>query len=263
MSNLKKYEVPGAIILSMCSQEQIASLSGWFSRFGSRAGTEAAEAMAGEDGVVIPQMLAFLDGRGNLSQDEMKALTFAFYMEILTMLKVPRDEDYYSEQLQAVFNLSDEYAEKIGDSIETVDIVEGLWDKMVEWSKTQINKLGFDVENSQDYDTDALYERYLYGKAIIEMFRRIKFMGAGANSLYATLPSVGAETGDPDELYGDVISTVTAARSLPYRSDEMGFAFVPLAAAALTSKNRAKLLNAGGAITKKLFSRRKKRRSKK
>lgn len=260
-----KQLVPGAIVLSMCSQTQISSIAAWFNRHGANAGVEASSFMQDDDAVQIPRMLAFLDGRGGLSKKEMRAVTFAFYMDILTMLKVPRDQDYYRDQLKAVFNLSDAYADKIADSIETVDVVEGLWDKMTEWAKNAANKLTFgalDLDNTQRYDTDALYERYLYGLAIIEMFRRVKIMGAGAISLYETMPSIAAETGDPEEVFGDVTSALIASRDVPYTDNEMGFAFIPLAMAAMSGKRRAATLKTASAVGKKALGVLKKKRKK-
>ena len=92
----------GALILSMCSATQVASIAAWCSVHGTRAGIKAAEYLEEPDGVKMPAMLAFLDGRGDMNLDQMKAISMAFYMDILTMLKLPRDQDYYRDQLKAL-----------------------------------------------------------------------------------------------------------------------------------------------------------------
>lgn len=259
-SSINGYLGKGALVLSMLSTEQANSLISLVQIHGSNSKAVAKEIVADSDGLEMPQILAFLDGRGKLTNLECRSIAMAFYVDVLTMLKVPRDQDYYRDQLKAVFNLSDEYADKIADSIETVDVVEGIGTRVAEWLKRVANKVGFDFENTQEFDTDALYERYLYGQAIIEMYRRIRMMGAGAIALFQTVPSANAEMGDPEAQVGEAYSAATSGRALPYKQEETGFLMAPLMMAATSSKMRGAALKAGGTLIKKISLRRRKRR---
>jgi len=148
------------------------------------------------------------------------------------------DPDAYEKILKSAFAISDEMASALRSKIETSDILgssykdasgpEGVtaWftsfkDRIIEFTKKAINAIpgaglmGWEIDPTQKYDIDKLYEWKLLGGVVRELNSRARFMQGQAllNSNFGAFKLGGdIENGDHESMMGDAIRIVGTKR---------------------------------------------------
>lgn len=237
-----------AILLSMFSEDRINEIASFASRFGSGTAAAAHEKAAKYSTAGLTP-LAFLSRTYIADSDLPRLVTGISGMLISDLRRTNKGVDEYERVLKNLFLLPQSMVNTIVKKINTDDILgtvnaDGtidvdIWDTMFDWVKKVINQvpgadaLGYEIDQTNKYDIDFLYEVSKLGEVIEELCTRLRLMrgqtllatGPGLfqtgdllnSGMMGDLDSLTAAEAGPEVsaiLAGDIVSNVTA-RNLP------------------------------------------------
>lgn len=222
-----------ALLLSAGTPAMTARLAAFFSKYGASAVTTV-HGSRGKNSSV-PGFLAPFD-EVYLGNEDFENVLVGLGAAYLSILKTPSfGVDDYEKILTQLFALPPKMANNMAREIDTDDILksskgdEGLWtsitNKLTEGARNILNwgasvlQLPWEMDQTQKYDIDCLFEMSMLGEKIAKLNRRVRLMKSQA--LLAANTGL-MMTGDPgtsdqdeiDQYVGDVFSRA-ASRNLP------------------------------------------------
>jgi hypothetical protein len=229
-----------AVLLDMMSAEQITKIV----RLVNARGLGIVNEIKGRERFTGSGLspLAILDSK-YVPYDSQESVALGMNTVLLAQLRKPQvSNDHYELILKDAFSLSPEMANAAAKKIETEDILGGTYKdpsgKDLPWYSTfaakikdaarktanslpMMSLMSWEIDQTQEYDLDLLYEWKLLGDVVRDLNERTKLMGAQAsiNSSMALfrLGTGDVEDGDPsvaDAMVGDAVRTLSA-RNMP------------------------------------------------
>lgn len=222
MQHINLYNDPranrAAIIASMMSPDMVDDLQYLFNQ---RGGTVTSDIFAPSSPIAtagIPRPFAILS-RAYISDQDFEAVATGIASVFVAQLRTPEQgNDFYQKILKEAFGIPDEIAEPMAKRIETYDPIpkgEGVsgWldnvgrnvadagRRFLNWGASLI-QMDWEIDQSQSYDMDFLYEVKLLGEAVQELNSRARLMQS--QSLIKS-SSTMMQFGDPgdDGEFGD------------------------------------------------------------
>lgn len=176
-----------------------------------------------EKEMLPPGILGFLSSP-YLNAKDKSALLWGYSTIVLAQVRQPKDRYFYKTALKDAYGITDEYADRITEKIDTPDPITGWYDKVLDAARRGVNWLllpeSLEISQSDKFDTDGGYEMMLLGREVMELALRAQ-MNVGTLSSYLVngslmRTSVSLEAGDPvnaddlAEFIGDLYSATTA-----------------------------------------------------
>lgn len=222
-----------ALLLSAGTPAMTARLASFFSKYGA----SAVSTVHGSRGKAsnVPGFLAVFDEE-YIQNTDFENVLVGLGAAYLSVLKQPSfGVDQYENILTTTFQLPPGMANKMAREIDTEDILksskgdEGLWtsitNKLTEGARNILNwgasvlQLPWEIDQTQKYDIDCLFEMSLLGEAVAKLNRRVRLMKSQAllqanTGLFATGDPSMSEQDEIDNYVGDVFGRASA-RQLP------------------------------------------------
>jgi len=216
-----------AVVLDLCSTSQLQKIIALIDARGPQIVNDLKGRKRNASASLSP--LIILD-TAYVPSEDLEDLSLGLATILVSQIRKPVDTpDTYAQVLKDAFGLPELMADRLAKSIETEDILGGNYKdpkgneldwftkyrtKIVEFAKRAINTLpgasalGWEIDPTQKYDIDKLYEWKLLGTRVRELNSRSRLMAGQAMLNSSTgMFALGGDVfdGDPETEVGDAL----------------------------------------------------------